>query len=240
MITKRTSFTLIELLVVVSIIAVLASLLLPALSRARESARRSSCLNNQKQFMTYVLIYAGDNDEWLPCGKYNIPTGMTERGLHMLRDDYGMPVDDIARCPSIPEAVIFWRTAEEAHFPFLYVGGSSNRGGPPVGVMSPPNTYYGWLVAGYSNKTNILHPTPRLSLSAHLAERAPILWDLSYAPPRLTKPHSFNPSSRSNHAAGDGFWGAGINMTFADGHAEWIPLIHGVGSEFIGPYDSYK
>ena len=65
-------FTLIELLTVIAIIAVLAAILLPALSRARERARAIICLNNTRQLLMAWQIYAGDNDERLP---YNL--GMT-------------------------------------------------------------------------------------------------------------------------------------------------------------------
>lgn len=66
--TKRPRFTLIELMVVVTIIFILAALLLPALTRARYTAKKVVCMNNLKQQVAGLSSYAADNDRWYPIG----------------------------------------------------------------------------------------------------------------------------------------------------------------------------
>jgi prepilin-type N-terminal cleavage/methylation domain-containing protein/prepilin-type processing-associated H-X9-DG protein len=78
------AFTLIELLVVIAIIAILAAILFPVFARARENARRASCMSNLKQIGIGVMMYTQDYDEDLPlssvCGSATLETGYVMTG----------------------------------------------------------------------------------------------------------------------------------------------------------------
>ncbi len=81
MLKGKRGFTLIELLVVIAIIAILAAILFPVFSRAREQARKTQCLSNMKQIGTALMMYAQDWDETLPTWAWPCWAYAPEGGL---------------------------------------------------------------------------------------------------------------------------------------------------------------
>jgi prepilin-type N-terminal cleavage/methylation domain-containing protein/prepilin-type processing-associated H-X9-DG protein len=114
--TRRSAFTLVELLVVIGIIAVLMSILLPAVSRAREQARRTACLSNLRQVHVALLDYAQANHDQVVIGWRRVP------GMGAFKQFNSM-VYSASSSMGRPEYVLFGR---------LYV----------AGLMKGPEAFY--------------------------------------------------------------------------------------------------
>lgn len=252
--TKRAqAFTLVELLVVIAIIALLAAILFPAFSRARENARRSSCLSNMKQIGLGIAQYTQDYDERLPFSGTTASGGWWPNRISSYVKN-----TQIFTCPSF--------TNNARNIP------GSFRNDDPAGWRGNGSTY-----AINVNFSDWITNTP---VSRHLAEMAdsansaliaetgnltangnallsspdnndPTTWDkyvdTANTNGRGTSEWQFYPPS-SFKGDQTGFYTtaaptdfvtlrrpvprhfSGLNLAYCDGHAKWVPI-----SSFLGP-----
>ncbi len=221
---KKRGFTLIELLVVIAIISILAAILFPVFGRARENARRTSCLSSMRQIGLGLQQYTQDSDERTP------PVNSTSDCPCW--SDWILPyvksTEIFSACPS-KHFNANWTPGTKNNIAFaynnLYTGGGStdvqettppsgatNSGTPGLSIAAMPvpteTTIFGDSAGDYmvysSNKNDI---TRELTLPAAHASKMMNIGRTSTANQRFVGRHF-----------------EGSNFVFVDGHAKWLKM----------------
>ncbi len=243
----RKGFTLIELLVVIAIIAILAAMLLPVFSKAREQARKAVCMSNMKQLALSLIMYSDDYEGWFPfvawgeCnsfmfGGYDSWSMWHPKDRDGLRNYLTNPY--ILACPSadsrwknhtdygLANTVRYWNTANRSYFTsYILIAGIGTY------PMTSSGSFFGRILYHGSTISYPRAPVPNIKFCGKTISKynwasdyyGPIHVDTADKQPMIID--IWRPVSGTYWAYGVGYIRNnhmdGQNIVYVDNHAEW-------------------
>ena len=202
----KLKFTLIELLVVISIIAALASMLLPALNKARDKARTINCMNNTKQLGIAVKLYCGDYSDYAPNGT-TLSGGETYSPSKLYKNGYLKSLNTFV-CPN----------ATYYNYTKKFLEGGSNTSSYLWQYVSYGINYY--YINTVEKLTNVRNPSQKVFYADSRFEKYSARFESPFtAIYYLAIPNSNAGSLYRNISERHQ---DGANVLFTDGHSEYI------------------
>ena len=218
----KTAFTLIELLVVIAIIAILAAILFPVFARARENARRASCMSNLKQIGLGMMQYTQDYDERYP---YSVNTNNLVSPTAGTANAQAIPADTFQVLSGNGSTKNYYSWMDYI-YPYIK---SVQVFQCPSATAAPPAPSYGYNAAfGVRGQQALYGASPgSLTLSAvNRPSEIVLIMDFNHTSASIAYPSqafawaiSTNDSLKQRvirHLDG-------ATMAYADGHVKWIP-----------------
>ncbi|MBN1456406.1 MAG: prepilin-type N-terminal cleavage/methylation domain-containing protein [Sedimentisphaerales bacterium] len=236
----RKAFTLIELLVVISIIALLLSILMPALSKVKEQGRMTICRSNEKGLVLGAILWSEDHDDWAIATDWFKPEGEneTESALGPYLDAIGGAKGQekgIFACPSAAQTEFFHvdpsYETDERKFTYAVNGyitlnmtadseGSPGRSGPSTGGRSGVGSVY-WTEHGVTKMSDIRMPSTTAFFIDHEYYFA-VRWTFDPTRPLSDFPDNYRFATRWHKKKPNEDYGVG-NIGWVDGHVSVEP-----------------
>ena len=221
---QKSAFTLIELLVVIAIISTLAAILFPVFARARESARRASCMSNLKQIGLGTMMYVQDYDEKYPMGlSWTSASDHTTLNWEQIIFPY-VKSEQIFLCPSSSSSTAGGNGNYGANWLMMpYMPWTSDSTVSMAAIQAPASVYM-LMDAG----TILLQPKPSSSSNTYTSSvtaPAAYAWYLPGTKKLVEASGGTSPafgSAQEADYASEGRHFDGSNMAFADGHVKWL------------------